>query len=157
MLEMTKDKIMSYVNDTLLPNETVRYQGHVHWIVFMPPLLISASGLAIDIYLNQMIVSGLLVFVSIWFFLKAFIYFFTTELAVTDQRVISKFGLIRRITFELNLDRVMSLNVNQTVLGRMLDYGDLFINGIGGISTPIPVISDPITFRRWVLGEVDKA
>lgn len=145
---------MSYVNDTLLPGETIRYQGHVHWIIFMRPLWVTAASLAACLYFNQLVLSGCLLFISFWTFGEAVVYFFTTELAVTDQRVISKFGLIRRVTFELNLNRVMSLNIDQSVLGRMFNYGNIFINGIGGISTPIPRIADPITFRKWVLGEV---
>lgn len=145
---------MSYVNDNLLPDETIKFIGHVHWIIFLPPLMISSVALLVGFFLNQLVISGFLLFFSLWSFLKAFIYYFTTELAVTSERVIAKFGLIQRVTFELNLDRVMSLNVQQTVLGRMLNYGDVFVNGMGGLATPIPVITDPLLFRKWVLGEM---
>lgn len=148
---------MSYVDNTLLPDEVVRFRGHVHWIIFIPCLLLTGAGMALYFFLGQAIICGILLFFSIYFFLRAFVYYFTTELAVTSERVIAKFGFISRVTFELNLDRVMSLNVQQTVLGRILNYGDVFVNGMGGVATPIPVISDPIVFRKWVLGEVRAA
>jgi uncharacterized membrane protein YdbT with pleckstrin-like domain len=148
---------MSYVNDNLLPDEIVRFRGVVHWIIFLNPLMISLAGAAVLLWMNQLIIAGFLFLFALWSFAKAMIYFFTTELAVTNRRVIAKFGLIQRVTFELNLDRVMSLNVQQTVLGRILNYGDIFVNGIGGVSTPIPVIEEPLRFRQWVLGEAQVA
>lgn len=145
---------MSYIDSTLLRGESVRFRGHVHWIIFLPVLLLASAGTLVFFYFNQLIICGILFFFAIFRFITDTIYFFSTELAVTDQRVVAKFGFIRRTTFELNLDRVTSLNVQQTVLGRILNYGNIFIQGMGGVSTPVPVISDPLTFRHWVLGEV---
>lgn len=148
---------MSYVNDTLLSGETLRFRGHVHWIIFLPVLLLTCAGLAVFFFFNQLVICSILLFFAIFRFVTDFIYFFSTELAVTDQRIISKFGFIRRRTFELNLNRVTSLNVQQTVLGRLLNYGDIFVQGMGGISIPVPAITDPLTFRKWVLREVEEA
>lgn len=146
---------MSYVNNTLLRGETVRFVGHVHWIIFIPVLLLSIAAMVVYFVFDQLIISGILSFFALFRFITDVMYFFSTELAVTDQRVIAKFGLISRTTFELNLDRVTTLNVQQSVLGRILNYGNIFIQGMGGISTPIPAIADPLTFRHWVLGEVE--
>jgi uncharacterized membrane protein YdbT with pleckstrin-like domain len=146
---------MSYINDTLLPGEKIRYSGHVHWIIFVPCLFLAGIAIPAYIYLEQGVISGVLLFLSIVSFLRATVYYLTTELGITNQRIIAKFGFIRRVTFELNINRIMSLNVQQSVFGRIFDYGDLFVNGIGGVSTPVPVIADPLTFRRMVLGEVE--
>jgi uncharacterized membrane protein YdbT with pleckstrin-like domain len=147
---------MSYVNDTLLPGETLRFRGHVHWIIFTPCLFWITVGL-VALLVDQFYIALALFIIGIVRFGRAVVYFFTTELAVTDQRVISKFGFIARTTFELPLDRVTTLNVLQSVLGRFFNYGDIEIHAMGGIATPIPVVADPLTFRRWVLGEVGRA
>jgi uncharacterized membrane protein YdbT with pleckstrin-like domain len=44
-----------------------------------------------------------------------------TEIAVTNRRVIYKKGFIRRRTNEMNMDKVESMQVDQSILGRMLD------------------------------------
>ena len=72
-------------------------------------------------------------------FIEAWIARFSTELAVTTLRVIAKFGFIRRETIELNHVKVESFTIDQSVMGRILGYGTLTINGTGGIRTPIPV------------------
>jgi uncharacterized membrane protein YdbT with pleckstrin-like domain len=148
---------MSYVSDTLLKDETVRFVGQVHWIIFFNVVCMTLAAVLVYFVFDQLIIAGVFIFFACFRLVTDAIYFFTTELAVTDQRVIAKFGLISRTTFELNLDRVTSLNVNQSVLGRILNYGDLFIQGMGGVSTPIPVIANPLLFRKWVLGEVRAA
>ena len=87
----------------------------------------------------------------IWFavsFIKAFTVWWGTELAVTSKRVIAKTGLIQRNTVELNHSKVESFSVHQSILGRILGYGDVVVNGTGGIGTPINRVSKPIQFRK---------
>ena len=72
----------------------------------------------------------------------------TTELAITNRRIIAKFGFLRRDTIEINLSKIESIRVEQSIFGRMLNYGSLVIIGTGGSREPIPEIVDPLEFRR---------
>jgi len=72
----------------------------------------------------------------------------TTELVMTNRRIIAKFGLVSRNTFELNLSKIESIRVEQGILGRILNYGDVFVIGTGGSKEPITRISHPLEFRR---------
>jgi uncharacterized membrane protein YdbT with pleckstrin-like domain len=54
-----------------------------------------------------------------------------TEIAVTNRRAIYKKGLVRRQANEMNMDKVESVQINQSILGRMLDYGDVTVLGTG--------------------------
>ena len=54
-----------------------------------------------------------------------------TEMAVTDRRIIYKRGLIRRMTAEMNIEKVESVSVGQSILGRILDYGTIDVRGTG--------------------------
>lgn len=74
----------------------------------------------------------------------------TTEIALTNHRIISKRGLIKRNTIELDLNRIESIRVEQNLIGRMLNYGSLFIIGTGGTRTPIPHIDNPLAFRKAI-------
>ena len=74
----------------------------------------------------------------------------TTELAVTNRKVVGKWGLISRRTIEQRLDKVDSIEVEQTILGRILGYGTVEVRGSGVTMTPLRLIGDPLTFRRRV-------
>ena len=74
----------------------------------------------------------------------------TTELAVTNRRVIYKRGFISRHTIEMNMDKVESVDVDQTILGRMMGYGNIVVRGTGSGLEPMRDIADPLTFRNHV-------
>jgi uncharacterized membrane protein YdbT with pleckstrin-like domain len=74
--------------------------------------------------------------------------YFTTEMAITNKRVIAKFGIISRRTVEINLQRIESIQVHQSIVGRILNYGSIIVSGAGNPQAPIPGISDPLRFRK---------
>jgi uncharacterized membrane protein YdbT with pleckstrin-like domain len=82
--------------------------------------------------------------------LRAWIRRVSTELAVTDRRVIFKRGLIRRHTVEMNMDKVESVDVDQSILGRIFNYGDVTVRGTGASIEPLRMIGDPLHFRSRV-------
>lgn len=75
---------------------------------------------------------------------------FSTELAVTDRRVIYKAGILARHTLEMNRSKVESVDVDQSLLGRLLGFGTIIVRGTGGSLEPIRMISDPLTFRSHI-------
>lgn len=101
----------SYVDANLLAQEKVLYRAHTSLWSLAPLILLGI--------LLLVVVVGL--FVLIWAWIK----YKTTEFAVTDRRVIAKSGLIARRTVEMFLDKVESLNVEQSVPGRLFDYGSV--------------------------------
>src|SRR5262249_55482755 len=82
--------------------------------------------------------------------LRAWIRRASTELAVTDRRVIFKRGLIRRHTVEMNMDKVESVDVDQSILGRLFNYGDVTVRGTGASIEPLRMIDDPLALRSRV-------
>jgi uncharacterized membrane protein YdbT with pleckstrin-like domain len=77
----------------------------------------------------------------------------TTELVLTDRRIIAKRGIVSRDTVEMNLTKVESLHVSQGFLGRILDYGDVAVVGTGSSLEPMLGVSHPLELRRK-LGEL---
>ena len=71
-------------------------------------------------------------------------------MAVTNKRVIIKVGLISRRTAELNLNKVENIGVNQSILGRILNYGTITVVGTGGTHEQFRWVASPIEFRRAV-------
>ena len=74
----------------------------------------------------------------------------TTETDVTNLRVIHKTGFITRQTFEMSLDKVESVDVNQSILGRILNYGNVTIRGVGEGEETIRTIASPLAFRNSI-------
>ena len=125
----------SYIEGALIKDEKVAYIGHISlWP--LAPLIILGFLL--------LIVFG----VGLVLWLVAYIKYKTTELAITNKRVIAKFGFISRRTIEININKVESIQVDQGILGRIFNYGTLVVSGAGNPQAPIPGISDPIQFRK---------
>src|SRR5207245_1582167 len=78
---------------------------------------------------------------------RAWFHRITTEIAVTDRRIIYKRGFIRRYTVEMHMDKVESVDVDQSLFGRMLDYGDVFIHGTGMGIEPLDMIDTHLEHR----------
>jgi uncharacterized membrane protein YdbT with pleckstrin-like domain len=125
---------LSYIDESLIEGETVIHLARVSWW--------SQFGLVL------LGVVTLVVVVGVFFLAAAWIKVRSTEIAITNRRVIAKFGFIRRHTVEINLDKVEALRVEQGLLGRVLNYGTIFISGAGTSVAPIRNIADPLVFRR---------
>jgi uncharacterized membrane protein YdbT with pleckstrin-like domain len=144
---------MNYVESVLMPGETIVEKAQIHWFIFVVDVMVLLVGLwasNFQFFLAVVIVTGGLAMLT-----RDVIYYLTTELALTNKRVIAKFGWIQRNTVELSLSRVESLTVNQSIAGRIFNFGTLTINGIGGVQTPIPIIANPLKFRSQTLNLLD--
>ncbi len=134
----------SYIDGALIKDEKVVYIGNISlWSLTLPILL---GFLLVWVY-------GL----GLVFWLVAYIRYKSTELAVTNKRVIAKFGFISRSTVEINIAKVESIQVHQGILGRIFNYGSLVISGGGNPQAPVPGISDPMGFRRAFMETQDQA
>jgi membrane protein YdbS with pleckstrin-like domain len=134
----------SYIDGALIKDEKVVYTGNIS-LWSLAPLIIIGSILLV------------LYGAGIILLLIAFIRYKTTELAITNKRVIAKFGFIARQTIELNINKVESIQVNQSIIGRIFNYGSLSISGAGNPQAPIPGISNPMGFRRVFMEIQDQA
>ena len=133
----------SYVDQSLTRNESVISRAQTSWIPTIIPVIIG-------ILLLPFYGLGLLIIVPV------LLRVWSTELALTNQRVIAKVGLIRRNTVELRIDKVESLGIHQGILGRIFNYGSIVIKGTGGTNTPIPNIKAPMQFRSIVNNHIEE-
>jgi uncharacterized membrane protein YdbT with pleckstrin-like domain len=125
----------SYVESNLIKDEKVQYEGKTSIWSLLPKILL---GLILLPFYG----------VGLLFWASAAITYFTTELAITNKRVIAKFGLIRRNTVEMNISKVESIQVDQGILGRIFNFGSVLVSGAGDPKAPIPGISHPLQFRK---------
>ncbi len=129
---------MSYLQRVVGADETIEYTAKTHWVVYVvPALLIFVYGI------------GLI------FLLFAWLYTISTDLGVTNKRVVGKWGLISRRTIEQRLDKIEGVQVHQGILGRILNYGTIIVTGTGGSGVPIQNIANPLEFRSAVNNAMD--
>jgi uncharacterized membrane protein YdbT with pleckstrin-like domain len=151
---------MGYVEKHLLPGERIVHRAHLHKIVYIGPvviallmLLVAVTGFSREVYGLAAAALVLALGPLIW----AKIVYSSSEFAVTNKRVVIKVGFIERRTLETILGKVEGIEVNQGVLGRMLNFGTLVVTGTGGTRETFRNIAAPLEFRRQVQGQVTSA
>ena len=158
----------SYVDSNLSKGEEVIVRAHVSWLSFLITIIVSLfflfiafggfmpSAAAKEGEAHPNSVGWVFLFLGLFMLLNVVVKVATTELALTNKRIIAKFGFIRRSTIELRLEKVESISINQGLLGRLLGYGTVVVKGTGGTGTPIPSIKKPLDFRRIVNNFLDE-
>lgn len=168
---------MIYVQESLVPEEKIIFGGYFHWMYTVSAISWIFIGLFLSIAilyagikleysnlpsayymeavweLNPLIRLGALaVFLfgilrfAIMMAIKA-----TTEIAITNRRLIFKRGIIARTVDEISIDRVEGVLVEQGIIGRLLQYGTVIVRGMGVGAVVLPrMISNPVHFRKAV-------
>ena len=149
---------MSYIGSILEPGEQIRYHTTVSWTIYTPAILLAIlaiASLAAGAGVPSLTFVGW--FAAAVFALAAFVAWvrawfrrWTTEIAVTDRRIILKRGLIRRHTVEMNMTKVESVDVDQTLIGRLFNYGNVSIRGTGSSFETLKTIDSPLKLRTTV-------
>jgi uncharacterized membrane protein YdbT with pleckstrin-like domain len=163
-MTVKKAPAMTYINRVLEPGEKVLYHTTVSWTTYTPAILLAICALASlltgESYAEMVNIGW---FVAIIFAVAAVVAFlptwfrhWTTEIAVTDRRIIIKRGLIRRHTVEMNMQKVESVDVDQTLIGRLFNYGHVTIRGTGSSFETLRMIDSPLKMRTTVLRVRDR-
>ena len=149
-----------YIDDILQPGEKLLYSTNLHWIFYLPGLVgwVVAIALLIgsqtvpsgNLVLLCLILSAAAELIAFYLSFRAWFKRWTTETDVTSLRVVHKEGFIKRRTFEISIDKVESVDVNQSILGRILNYGDVTIRGVGEGVEKIRTIAAPLAFRNFI-------
>jgi len=149
---------MSYIDSILEPGEQVRYRTSISWTVYTPAILLTICALASAIaganyppmlYIG-LFAAAVFALAAIVGYVRSWLRRWTTEIAVTDRRIILKRGLIRRHTVEMNMQKVESVDVDQSLIGRMFDYGNVTIRGTGSSFEKLNMIDAPLKLRTTV-------
>jgi uncharacterized membrane protein YdbT with pleckstrin-like domain len=149
----------SYVESVLAPGERIVHRAAIsHWNFALSYLIgaLCLIGAAAAVYVDWQrgpLIAAALTVIGVAVIMVALIRRGTSELVLTDRRIIAKRGFIARATVEMTLAKVESLHVNQGLFGRMLNYGDVTVVGTGSSLEPLRGICGPLELRRK-LGEI---
>lgn len=151
---------MSYYTKVLQPDENVKYVGKLHWTIYRNSIVLGlltvlVGGFGLSLQQDQrplvLIGAGILAALTIVSFLGRWFVRVTTEIVVTDKRVIHKTGWIARRTEEINVSKVETVDVTQGVLDRVVDSGTVLIRGIGGSWEPLRRVASPLQLRNAII------
>lgn len=163
---------MGYVENNLNPGERVLYATNLHWVVLLRSIVVDAlfsgAGVALLVWAYSgkhtergeaqmigmvgvaLVIFGNLILALAWVRRSA------NEMAVTNKRVIIKVGFLTKRTIELFLSKVESVEVEQTLAGRIMGYGSITLRGTGGTNEPFSQVANPLEFRRQVQHQVEE-
>jgi uncharacterized membrane protein YdbT with pleckstrin-like domain len=128
---------MSYLEESLSKDEVIFKVFKFHWIIKLVIFLCLILSL---------ITFGITLIIALYFVIMLY----TTEQAITNKRVVFKNGLIARKTEEMNLNRVETVEVEQSILGRIFGYGDVKLTGTGSSFVIFKFVEDPLEVRKII-------
>src|SRR5262245_20187827 len=139
---------MGYIEANLLDGERVVHKARLHWLIFWKaPLVLLAS---VPVFQLEPRVGAFVFALGLLMFVPPLVASMTSEFGVTNRRVIIKTGFLHRRTLELLLRQVEAISVDQSVAGRMFNYGTIMLSGTGGVKEEFHNIAAPLEFRRQV-------
>lgn len=146
-----------FIQNNLIPGEKIIYRAVVDWYIYIETILWLLVTIALvvvgDLVMNLnhrflSLIAIVMLIIVVRSFFTAFMHQYCTEMAITDRRVIAKFGFIRRDVIELPLERVESVIIDQSILERIMDAGSVAVRGTGVAMAPVRFIDKPVEFRN---------
>ncbi len=156
---------MSYIDQSLGQNERVLARAYMAWIYRVSAWLALIAGVALaggllvflDRHTMALLAAGVSAALGIAAFIVILIPVWTTEIAVTNQRLIVKRGLFTHSSEELQLRSIEEVDWEQGLFDRLFGFGRLVICGTGEEEMRLPAISDALTFRKAVQQAISDA
>jgi uncharacterized membrane protein YdbT with pleckstrin-like domain len=149
---------MSYLDKILQPDEKVLVIGKKHWIIYLPGIGVLVLAIIIELLGNLLphmafilqIAALIVALAAIVLLFREWFDQWNTEIVVTNRRVVYKRGFISRFTREMNMEKIESVAVDQTLLGRLLGYGTVDIRGTGAGLEQLRGIASPLALRNAI-------
>ena len=153
---------MSYIQKNLMDNERVIYTTKLNWTLYIKSFVLILIGLTLFVDSSHSINNYLVSLASIILFLAGifsaavtYIKIRTFEFAVTNKRVLIKHGILRTESFEIMLNKVEAIYVEQNIIERIVNSGTIIIKGTGGSQNPLRNVDNPFQFRIAVNEQIE--
>ncbi|MFT3731112.1 MAG: PH domain-containing protein [Hyphomicrobium sp.] len=144
---------MSYVEQSLGANEAVHYNARyptgryvAAWILLIAGVMgaVLFAGFGHTVFAGLSALAGLICFA--WILYRPW----TSEIAVTNLRLIYKRGFLQRRTNDLQLRAIEEVRLKQDLWGRLLNFGHVEFYGTGVADLKLPAINDPVAFQKAI-------
>ncbi len=132
----------SYIEQSLSTGESIEQIIKLHWSAWIPTVVFLILGL---------VTFGITLPIALYLFLKLK----CTEQGLTNKRIILKTGIISRKTQEMRLKAIETVEIDQSLLGRIFGFGTVKITGRGTSDVVFQSIEDPVGVKRGIEGFLD--
>lgn len=134
-----------------LEEKDIIYVAKLHWIIFVAPIcmLILFMYLGAEYWQLREVSVFMIVSALLWSFMTWITYQFSS-LTIKKTQVILRTGFLVRQTFDIPIGRIESIDIKQSVIGSIFQYGFLLITGTGGTRNSMNFIANPLTCRRYI-------
>jgi uncharacterized membrane protein YdbT with pleckstrin-like domain len=127
------------------------YQAKLHWILFVwPVVLLCFAGYIGITYESLQSASLVVVLLAIFWEVVVWLTYQCSYLIIKKKQVILCTGIFVRQTLDLSLNKIESIDIRQSILGSILQYGSLVITGTGGTRQFVNFLNKPLTCRRYI-------
>jgi uncharacterized membrane protein YdbT with pleckstrin-like domain len=144
---------LGYIEKILGQDEKLLCTARFHWLryaeAWLPCLIFFALGAAVSLYFQDRYLGlGTGVVLALAALFVKLLPLWTTEIGVTDHRLIMKRGWLYRTTDELQLKAIEQVSLIQGFSGRIFDYGSIEVHGTGIDEIRVPAIASPLELLR---------
>lgn len=150
---------MSYIDKNLLPDERILFRTKKHLIIFLPTLVLAIFSIVAFKYMHANQILQLVEWAPSVIVLligsSAGLNYLFSDFAVTNKRVMMREGFFFRHANELRLATISQVNIDQSLLGQILNYGTVSLNAFGAYDA-YTMVADPFVFQRAVNEQLDK-
>jgi uncharacterized membrane protein YdbT with pleckstrin-like domain len=142
---------MAYIEQSLASSEVILYRARFPWFYQAGAwaLLVVLGLLGVGAYaFGYGWIGAVVALTGLGLFLAILVPIWMTEIGVTTQRLVFKRGLVWRTTQELQLRAIEDVNLEQGLLGRLFDFGQVELRGTGVDDIRLPSLADPLGLRK---------
>ncbi len=138
---------MGYSEKNLVAGENLLYVARLHWIIFITPVLVLLIGAAMGRTIQGYVVDGAGLLIAFFMFSE----YIGSEFGVTNKRIIVKTGLIATQAREIFINRIESIQLQQSIAGRLFGYGSVIPAGTGGDKAGLhSYIDNPVGLKKVI-------
>lgn len=132
-------------------DQVIVYQARLHWVIFLGPVALVTLIWIMNHYLRApyQLRWGIGTLAVIWELILWLTYHFSF-LNIKKNRVVMCSGILVRQTVDIPMDKIESIDIKQSILGSIFQYGSLVITGTGGTRQFIHFLNKPLTCRRYI-------
>jgi hypothetical protein len=147
----------NYIEQNLQPGETIDYRGHVSWVFALHrAAIVFVCSIPVFATEAKLFAAPILLLIAIALAISGCIQVQTSEYAVTDRRVIGKYGWLGSQSVDVLLTKVTGIAVDNTVLGRVFGYGTVVVDA-AGVSRGLVAMDNPQAFVSAVYKRLDSS
>jgi Na+/proline symporter len=143
--------VTDYYKGLLRHDETVLHIGRLHWVIYARSIVFAAIGAAlvptdppVDLIGCGLLALAAITAIGPWWRRR------TTEIIVTDRRIILKRHWVAVATREINISKIETVDIRQSVIDRLVGSGSLLVVGVGGSWEPFEPVAKPLELRNAI-------